>query len=499
MKQRTPLFAPDRGKWRRLSLKEKMGRIMAWAVTAVLISVAGSAAVGAYGMVGFNSILNINSKSLALLSAVREESQAFLKYVNEGTKEAWDAYRQAAGCTSRAVEDLPFDSRRLSRARYAQTWSIRSLYSGYVKRREAFFAMDAGEPGYIEALYGVYQAQDYLGEYADRLEQLTVEEGNQRYQMLRPLFVLIPLGALLWGGMAAAAAVRLLGRVDKGIIQPVERLAQDSRRIAANDFSGPEMQAEGEDEIGELVEAFYHMKASTRGYIRALKENHQVQQQLDAVRLQLLKSQIHPHFLFNTLNMIASMAQIEGAATTEQMTLALSRLFRYNLKSADSVMPLEQELKTVRDYMYIQQMRFGKRLRFREDCGEDTLPVLVPSFALQPLVENAVLHGTSSLKEGGSVLVKTRLRGGRLFIWVLDTGQGMDRERLREIKAALEREEGTKTGIGLGNIYSRVRAMYADGGLRLYSRPGAGTLVRIAFTAESDKGGDHGQDIGCGG
>lgn len=492
MKRRIPLFALAGGKRRRLSLKQKMGRIMAWAVMASLVSVAGAAAVGAYGMVGFHSILNINSKSLAFLSAVGEESQAFSRYVSEGTKEAREAYQRAAGHTSRAVEDLPFDSSRLSRARYAQTWSIRNLYSGYVRRREAFFDMDAEAPGYIEALYGVYQAQDYLGEYANRLEQLTVEEGNQRYQTLRPLFALIPLGAFLWGGMAAAAALRLLSRVDRGIIQPVEQLAQDSRRIAVNDFSGPEMKAEGEDEIGELVEAFYHMKASTKGYIAALKENHEVQKQLDAVRLQLLKSQINPHFLFNTLNMIASMAQIEEAATTERMTLALSRLFRYNLKSTDSVMPLERELKTVRDYMYIQQMRFGKRLGFREDCGEETLPVLIPSFALQPLAENAVIHGISSLKEGGSVLIKTRLRGGRLFIWVLDTGRGMERERLRELRAALKQEDGTKTGIGLGNIDRRVRAMYADGGLRLYSRPGEGTLVRIAFTAGSDKGGDHG-------
>ncbi len=492
MNQKTPFFAPLKGKWRRLSLKQKMGRIMAWAVTASLISVAGAAAVGAYGMVGFHSILNINSKSLALLTAVGEESQAFSYYVSEGTEEAAKAYRRAAGRTSQAVEALPFDSGRLSRARYAQTWSIRNLYAGYVERREGFFAMDPADPGYIEALYGVYQAQDYLKEYADRLEQLTVEEGNRRYQGLRPLFALIPLGAVLWGGMAAAAAVRLLRTVDRGIIRPVERLAEDSRRIAANDFSGPEMKAEGEDEIGELVEAFSHMKASTKGYITALKENHEVQKQLDAVRLQLLKSQINPHFLFNTLNMIASMAQIEEAAVTEQMTLALSRLFRYNLKSTDSVMPLERELKIVRDYMYIQQMRFGKRLRFEEDCGEGTLAVLVPSFALQPLVENAVIHGISGLKKGGGVLVKTRLRGGRLFIWILDTGCGMERERLKELRDALEQGDGTKTGIGLGNICRRIRAMYADGGLRLYSRPGEGTLVRIAFTAKADKGGYDG-------
>ena len=87
-----------------------------------------------------------------------------------------------------------------------------------------------------------------------------------------------------------------------------------------------------------------------------------MEKQLDEVRLQMLKNQINPHFLFNTLNMIASTAQIEDADTTEKMIHALSRLFRYNLKSTDSVMPLERELKVVQDYMYIQQMRFGSRV-----------------------------------------------------------------------------------------------------------------------------------------
>ncbi|MFR3754620.1 MAG: sensor histidine kinase [Enterocloster sp.] len=131
-------------------------------------------------------------------------------------------------------------------------------------------------------------------------------------------------------------------------------LVGEAARIAQNDFSGPDTCAvQAEDEIGLLVQSFYKMKEATRGYIHALKENHEKERQLQAVRLQMLKSQINPHFLFNTLNMIASTAQIEDADTTEKMIHALSRLFRYNLKSTDSVMPLERELKVVQDYMYL--------------------------------------------------------------------------------------------------------------------------------------------------
>ena len=259
-------------------------------------------------------------------------------------------------------------------------------------------------------------------------------------------------------------------------------LAEDSRRIGENDFTGPDTCAEGSDEIASLVRAFCTMKASTRGYIEALTEKHRMEKQLDEVRLQMLKNQINPHFLFNTLNMIASTAQIEDADTTEKMIHALSRLFRYNLKSTDSVMPLERELKVVQDYMYLQQMRFGQRIRYDTDCNQDTLEVLVPSFALQPLVENAIIHGISPKGQGGRIHVRSWMEGRRLWISVADTGRGMAQERLEEIRLALARGEEKATGVGVGNIYRRVHGMYRDGEVFIYSSEGRGTVVQMAFT-----------------
>lgn len=205
------------------------------------------------------------------------------------------------------------------------------------------------------------------------------------------------------------------------------------------------------------------------------------------VRLQMLKSQINPHFLFNTLNMIAGTAQIEDAAATEKMIHALSRLFRYNLKSTASVMPLERELRVVQDYMYLQQMRFGKRIQYFTDCSPETLEILVPSFMLQPLVENAVKHGLSARSRGGKILVRAWKEKRRLWISVADTGEGMDTEKLEAIKKALKEGDEQGTGIGVGNIYRRIHAMYRDGEMFLYSRPGCGTAVQLAFTPEHYK------------
>ena len=105
-------------------------------------------------------------------------------------------------------------------------------------------------------------------------------------------------------------------------------------------------------------------------------------------------------------------------------------------------MPLERELKIIQDYMYLQKMRFGQRVRYDTDCAPETLDVLVPSFVLQPLVENSIKHGLSKESKGGRIFIRTWMRGERLWISVSDTGVGMEEERLQQIRAALN--DGTE-------------------------------------------------------
>ena len=264
-------------------------------------------------------------------------------------------------------------------------------------------------------------------------------------------------------------------------------LAEDSRRIGENDFTGPDTCAEGSDEIASLVRAFCTMKASTRGYIEALTEKHRMEKQLDEVRLQMLKNQINPHFLFNTLNMIASTAQIEDADTTEKMIHALSRLFRYNLKSTDSVMPLERELKVVQDYMYLQQMRFGQRIRYDTDCKPDTMEVLVPSFALQPLVENAIYHGMEFMDGDGEIRIRAWRKDKDLFMSVSDNGLGMTLEQVKRLFGDTDHvPSGRGSGIGVKNVNQRIRLYFGNGyGLEIQSEPDEGTTVTAHLPAIS--------------
>ena len=196
---------------------------------------------------------------------------------------------------------------------------------------------------------------------------------------------------------------------------------------------------------------------------------------------------IFPTLSSSTIPMIRAAAE-----TTEKMIRALSALFRYNLKNQDTEVCLSQELKIMEDYMYLQQMRFGDRITYRKDCSVDADKVIVPAFTFQPLVENAIIHGLSKKEEGGTVRVHIWQKDGFTLITIGDNGLGMDEAALMHLRGELEKEDG-KTGIGLGNIFRRIRAMYQDGNVEIYSKKDVGTVVKIQIRHKEV--GEH--DVPC--
>lgn len=350
----------------------------------------------------------------------------------------------------------------------------------------------------MERLYRVYKMQEYLQTYARRLVQVTLKEGNDSYQERVPVFYNLPYLILTISAVLMGFVMFLTKILSNALVSPAVRLAQCARKIARNDFTGEDLTVENRDEMGELVLAFNKMKRSTEGYINTLKENHRIsellhkeeiekvemEKQLSGARLELLKSQINPHFLFNTLNMIACMAKLEEAATTERMISSMSSLFRYNLKTSEQVVPLARELKVAQDYMYIQQMRFGSRIRYSCDLTVDAEKAMIPAFTLQPVVENAIVHGLSKKEQGGRVHIRIWKKDKTLVISVADTGLGMSGERLAEVAEAMKERRTSKIGIGLGNIYKRIHMMYKEGEFRITSREGRGTVVQIFIPQE---------------
>ena len=203
-------------------------------------------------------------------------------------------------------------------------------------------------------------------------------------------------------------------------------------------------------------------------------------------RLDALQRQINPHFLFNTLNSIASLVRSKPELARE-MIVKLANILRVLLKSRDAFVPFEEELAFTDDYIDIEVVRFGEKLRVVKEIAEETLEVVVPSMLLQPLIENSIKHGLEPRIGGGTVTLRSRiLQDGRLLLEVEDDGIGMDAEPPEFL--LWETEEGTRagagmgTGIGMRNVRERMEVLYGNQAeVDIVSRPGRGTLVRLVM------------------
>src|SRR4029079_10591664 len=138
---------------------------------------------------------------------------------------------------------------------------------------------------------------------------------------------------------------------------------------------------------------------------------------LNEARLAALQRQINPHFLFNTLNSVAALIR-QNPEQARTVVYKLSAILRRLLRKQENLNPLREELSFIDDYLAIEMVRFGQKLRFHKEIEPDTLDLLVPSMLLQPLIENSIKHGLSSKVDGGMIRVRSRLADGRLCVTV---------------------------------------------------------------------------------
>jgi two-component system LytT family sensor kinase len=194
-------------------------------------------------------------------------------------------------------------------------------------------------------------------------------------------------------------------------------------------------------------------------------------------RLDALQRQINPHFLFNTLNSVASLVRSQPELA-RQMIVKLANILRALLKDHDAYVPLREELKFTDDYLDIEVVRFGAgKLRVEKEIDPRTLDVLVPSILLQPLIENSIKHGLEPRIHGGTITLRSRLEDDRVLIEVADDGVGMNPR-----PASALRRQGA--GIGMKNVQERLDVLYGNQArFNVVSNPGRGTSVSIEIPA----------------
>lgn len=258
-------------------------------------------------------------------------------------------------------------------------------------------------------------------------------------------------------------------------------------RVALGDLNAVST-VQGNDEIGLLSRQFNHMVASIRGLMEEVTETQRQKSNLELrqkdIKLKMMASQINPHFLFNALESIRMKAHVNGQTEISNIVKLLGKLMRRSIEVGGRKVKLKEELELVRYYLEIQKFRYGdERLSFRVEAEEDALLEEVPPLIIQPLVENAVLHGLETMEFGGFVSVTAHVGDGSLWIKVADNGVGIASDRMAEIRESLEDPDDAEgQRIGLRNVHQRL-LLSCGQGLILESEPGQGTRILMRMPA----------------
>lgn len=280
-------------------------------------------------------------------------------------------------------------------------------------------------------------------------------------------------------------AIILAYYVSNSISKPIRQLS-DMMKNVEHDRLDVSFQYNSRNEIGVLSRNFNRMILRISYLINQVYQEELLKQRS---QLKYLMFQINPHFLFNTLETINWLARIQGAPDVGKLSKALGDLMREAIKGKD-VVTLDREITNVNKYIYIQNYRYSDKFQFNINMDPSTLHVVVPRFILQPLVENAIVHGLELKLGQGSIEIRSEFQSENLVLTVTDDGEGIEPAQLLEIQKALTgKVEEVQTGIGLLNVHQRIQLHYGKAyGLSIQSTLGSGTMIQLLLPGSGGPG-----------
>ncbi len=348
---------------------------------------------------------------------------------------------------------------------------------------------------YIARYAEANRVTGYIRTYTDRLNLNILNINTTQYlnmsenlNKLRTANLILIISVILLN-------VLVISYLTYNMTKPIIKLAHSAEEMSMGNFDADDVEVYSQDELSIMANAFNAMKHSIRNYISELHnkadtESQLLEQQIENLRMQslladaemkALQMQINPHFLFNTLNAGVQLAMIEGADRTSTFLDNMAKIFRYNVKSLDRTVRIKDEIDTIRAYEDLFFVRFGDIMKFEYDIDQSLLDINVPPLIIQPLVENATIHGIGNLERGGVIKVSLDRIDTVVRMSVEDNGVGMSEEtRQKLMKCQMSDSEisGHMTGIGIYNVVQRLRLFFkCEDVIEVQSSPGEGTKV----------------------
>ena len=263
----------------------------------------------------------------------------------------------------------------------------------------------------------------------------------------------------------------------RGVSAPVRRLTDAMGEVERGNFRAT-VPVTSSDEIGRLSAAFNHMQRQIESLIHNIEEK---QRNLRVAEINALSLQVNPHFLYNTLDLIKWNIKLERTQEAAHIVVQLGKLLRRLMNNREEIVSVAEELELVQAYLEIQRTRHEGRLSVRFEIAQDVYDAHIPKLVLQPLIENAIVHGLENKLEGGELALSAVRDGAYLRFVVQDNGAGMSAEKLKSVQRL---QPNGMYNIGLSNVHERAR-LYGDArcGLSIRSALGEGTTITLTLLA----------------
>lgn len=276
--------------------------------------------------------------------------------------------------------------------------------------------------------------------------------------------------------VALVAGMILISIVSRSVTMPIKHLTEQMRLGIVELV---EDEASGQNEIGILYQGYNQMQRKMQEMLRDVWESAQQQKEAE---LRALQAQINPHFIYNTMGTISCEALLRGEDVIAKQLNMLANIMRYSTKEPDSLVPLRKEIQIIRQYAAIQLLSREGRLEFTYDIDPACEEILIPKLMIQPLVENAIIHGIDSSREDGSVHICARMEEGKVVIMVADNGVGGNMAKINQYIHGEQDSNKVCDSIGVRNVYERICGVYGENGSLMYQRAGERTEVVITIT-----------------
>ena len=331
----------------------------------------------------------------------------------------------------------------------------------------------------IYALTALVQSglQNYIYTETTNFENVKADLDKKNKQMVTTCLITLLLVILITSSLTINAV--------KSVTNPIRKLCDQTSKVAKGDFTA-NTQVESINEIAILTRNFNDMTQEIGILVEDIKKN---QENLHLIEMKLLQAQINPHFLYNTLDTIVWLAEMKKNDEVVAIVTYLSAFFRTTLSKGKDFITIQEEELHVESYMKIQKFRYQDVMDFEIRIDHELYPYTHPTLMLQPLAENALVHGVRNKRGNGHISITGRKDGDKIIFQVVDDGRGMDKHELYKLRQCIANNNNNATdngGFGIVNVNQRIRSYYGENyGISFESELGKGTTATITIAAKN--------------